>query len=49
MLFASIGFICLLLVPALDYRFGWSSVPVPLVIAGNALVAIGFAVVLRVF
>ena len=49
MLFASIGFLCLLLVPALDYRFGWSSVPVPLVIAGNVLVAIGFAVVLRVF
>ena len=28
MLFASIGFIALLVVPALDYRFGWSSVPI---------------------
>jgi len=27
MLFASIGFIALLIVPALDYRFMWSSVP----------------------
>jgi len=30
MFFASIGFIALLLVSALDHRFGWSSVPVPL-------------------
>jgi protein-S-isoprenylcysteine O-methyltransferase Ste14 len=49
MLFASIGFLGLLLVPALDHRFGWSSVPAPVVIAGNVLVAVGFAVVLRVF
>jgi protein-S-isoprenylcysteine O-methyltransferase Ste14 len=48
-LFASIGFLGLLLVPALDHRFGWSNVPVPLVIAGNGLVAVGLAIVLRVF
>lgn len=48
-LFASIGFLGLLLVPALDHRFGWSSVPVPVVIAGDILVAAGLAVVLRVF
>ena len=48
-LFASIGFLSLLLVPALDHRFGWSHVPVPLVIAGDILIAAGFAVVLRVF
>ena len=48
-LFASIGFLGLLLVPALDHRFGWSNVPVPVVVAGNVLVAAGFAVVLRVF
>jgi protein-S-isoprenylcysteine O-methyltransferase Ste14 len=49
MLFATLGFLGLLLVSALDHRFGWSSVPVPVVIAGDILVAAGFAVVLRVF
>jgi protein-S-isoprenylcysteine O-methyltransferase Ste14 len=49
MLCASMGFLGLLLVPAPDHRFGWSSVPGPLVIAGNILIAVGFAVVLRVF
>ena len=49
MLFASLGFLSLLLVPALDHRFGWSSVPVPIVIAGDLLIVAGFAVVLRVF
>src|SRR5262249_51714491 len=48
-LLASIGFLSLLLVPALDHRFGWSSVPGPVVIAGNVLIAAGFAVVFRVF
>ena len=48
-LFASIGFLSLLLVPALDHRFGWSHVPVPVVIAGDILIAAGFAVVFRVF
>ena len=49
-LFASIGFLSLLLVPALDHRFGWSHVPVPVVIiAGDVLIAAGFAVVFRVF
>jgi protein-S-isoprenylcysteine O-methyltransferase Ste14 len=49
MLFASIGFIALLVVPALDYRFGWSAVPVLLVIAGDLLVAIGFYFILLVY
>jgi protein-S-isoprenylcysteine O-methyltransferase Ste14 len=49
MLFASIGFLGLLLVPALDHRFGWSRVPVLVVIAGDALIVAGFAAVLRVF
>jgi protein-S-isoprenylcysteine O-methyltransferase Ste14 len=48
-LFASIGFLSLLLVPALDHRFGWSHVPVSVVIAGDVLIAAGFAVVFRVF
>jgi protein-S-isoprenylcysteine O-methyltransferase Ste14 len=42
MLFASMGFIALLVVPALDYRFGWSVLPLAVVTAGDALVAIGF-------
>ena len=42
MLCASIGFIALLVVPALDRRFGWSTVPLDGVIAGDVLVAIGF-------
>ena len=49
MLLASIGFVGLLIVPALGRRFGWSSAPLPAVIAGNALIAVGFAVVWRVF
>jgi protein-S-isoprenylcysteine O-methyltransferase Ste14 len=49
MVFASIGFLGLLLVPALDHRFGWSGVPVPVVIVGDILIAAGFAMVLRVF
>jgi len=43
------GFLGLLLVPALDHRFGWSMVPLSVVIVGNILVAAGFAIVLRVF
>jgi len=42
MLCTSIGFIALLVVPAFDHRFGWSTVPLGAVVAGNALVAIGF-------
>jgi protein-S-isoprenylcysteine O-methyltransferase Ste14 len=42
MLGISICFIALLVVPALDRRFGWSAVPVGGVGAGDALVAIGF-------
>jgi protein-S-isoprenylcysteine O-methyltransferase Ste14 len=49
MLFTSIGFVGLLVVPALDYRFGWSRVPLTVIIAGNLLVAIGFAFIFRVY
>jgi protein-S-isoprenylcysteine O-methyltransferase Ste14 len=37
------------LIPGLDYRFGWSSVPVPLVLAANAVVALGYLLVFFVF
>jgi protein-S-isoprenylcysteine O-methyltransferase Ste14 len=46
---ASLGFIALLLVPALDFRFQWSSVPLYLVITGDLLMALGFYVVFRVY
>jgi protein-S-isoprenylcysteine O-methyltransferase Ste14 len=49
MTFTSLGFIALLVVPALDHRFGWSSLPILLVIAGDVLVAVGFLLILRVY
>jgi len=42
MLCTSIGFIALLVVPALDFRFGWSAVPLGGVVVGDVLVVIGF-------
>jgi protein-S-isoprenylcysteine O-methyltransferase Ste14 len=49
MTLASLGFIGLLIVPALDHRFGWSHVPSPFSLFANAVVALGFLGVLRVF
>jgi protein-S-isoprenylcysteine O-methyltransferase Ste14 len=37
------------IVPALDYRYGWSKVPVYGIAIGNLLVALGFVIVTRVF
>lgn len=41
-LFNSVVLIALFIGSALDHRFGWSAVPVPMVIFGNLLVAAGF-------
>ena len=41
-LFAFLGFIALLVFPALDYRFKWSPVPPHVSVAGDVLVALGF-------
>ena len=49
MLFTSAGFIALLVVPALDHRFGWSHVPIAVVIAGDLLTAIGFYFIFLVY
>ena len=49
MLGASVGFIALLVVPALDHRFGWSSVSLSVVIAGDVLIAAGFYIIFLVF
>jgi protein-S-isoprenylcysteine O-methyltransferase Ste14 len=46
---ASLGFIGLLVVPALDHRLGWSHMSVPLELIGDAFVVLGFLSVLRVF
>jgi protein-S-isoprenylcysteine O-methyltransferase Ste14 len=46
---ASVFFCALLIVPGLDHRFHWSSVRFPLVLAGNTLVAISFAIIFIVF
>ena len=49
MLFASIGFVALLVVPALDRRFGWSQMPTGIVIVGDVFIALGWFAIYRVF
>ena len=49
MVFTSIGFIALLLVPALDYRFQWSHVPLWAIVAGDVLVVVGFFFIFLVY
>jgi protein-S-isoprenylcysteine O-methyltransferase Ste14 len=49
MAFTSLGFIALLVVPALDHRFGWSAVPVWGVVLGDVLVALGFSFIFLVY
>jgi protein-S-isoprenylcysteine O-methyltransferase Ste14 len=45
----SIGFIALLVVPAFDHRFGWSTIPFGGVVFGDVLVAIGFYFIFLVY
>jgi protein-S-isoprenylcysteine O-methyltransferase Ste14 len=49
MLGASIGFIALLVVPGLDFRFKWSTVPLPIVLLGLVLFVVGFGFIGRVY
>ena len=49
MLFTSIGFIALLVVPALDHRLRWSAVPLASVVAGDLLVVVGFYLIFIVY
>jgi protein-S-isoprenylcysteine O-methyltransferase Ste14 len=49
MLCTSIGFIALLVVPAFDHRFGWSTIPFGGVVFGDVLVAIGFYFIFLVY
>lgn len=46
---ASFAFSVAMVVPALDHRFGWSHVPLGVVILGDVMVALGYLAVLRVF
>jgi protein-S-isoprenylcysteine O-methyltransferase Ste14 len=47
--FASLGFIGLIVVPALDHRFGWSHMRPSMALAGDVLVALGWLAIFRVF
>jgi protein-S-isoprenylcysteine O-methyltransferase Ste14 len=49
MLFASIGFIGLLVIPGLDRRNGWSHVSILGVVFGDLLVAAGWLIIFLVF
>lgn len=49
MLCITIGFIALLVVPAVDHRFGWSVVSPAAVVAGDVLVALGFYFIALVY
>jgi len=46
---ASAAFLSVIVVPALDHRYGWSHVPLALVVLGELLVGVGFLVVFAVF
>ncbi len=46
---ASVLFGAEMIIPGLDYRYRWSSMPVPLIVAGDLLVAAGFAIIFIVF
>ena len=47
--FAAIAFVSLFVLSALDHRFAWSRVPFAVEIAGDVLIALGFAFVFWVF
>ena len=47
--FTALGFIAMLVVAALDHRWGWSVVPADVVVAGDILVVVGFALIFFVY
>jgi protein-S-isoprenylcysteine O-methyltransferase Ste14 len=49
MVFVSFGFIGLLVVPALSWRFGSGAVPLAAVLAGNVLITAGFVITFLAF
>jgi protein-S-isoprenylcysteine O-methyltransferase Ste14 len=46
---SSLGFAALLVVPGLDHRFGWSSVPPYVIITGDVLFVVGWIIIFFVF
>jgi protein-S-isoprenylcysteine O-methyltransferase Ste14 len=48
-LLASFEFLGAMILPSLDHRFSWSAAPLPVVIAGDVLTALGFLIVFLVF
>jgi protein-S-isoprenylcysteine O-methyltransferase Ste14 len=49
MAFVWVGFLALLVVPALDHRFGWSTMPAVIPLLGNVLVVLSYLGIMRVF
>jgi protein-S-isoprenylcysteine O-methyltransferase Ste14 len=49
MVLTSLGFICLMVLPALDHRFGWSHMSAYTALAGEGLVAVGWIAIFFVF
>jgi protein-S-isoprenylcysteine O-methyltransferase Ste14 len=49
MLITSLGFVGLLVVPALDHRFAWSQMPPNMALAGDVLVGAGLLAIFFVF
>jgi protein-S-isoprenylcysteine O-methyltransferase Ste14 len=48
-IFASLSFVCIMLVPGLDQRFSWSHVPVSLTVFSDLMATSGFYIVFLVF
>jgi len=46
---ASLAFVLIFVVSAIDHRWGWSAVPLYIVVAGDALIALGLIAVFFVF
>jgi protein-S-isoprenylcysteine O-methyltransferase Ste14 len=49
MLFASLAFLCLIIIPALDHRFAWSHMQSYVSLAGDVLVVLGWFAIFLVF
>jgi protein-S-isoprenylcysteine O-methyltransferase Ste14 len=49
MALASVGFVALLIVPALDHRLGWSNAPPAVAFIGDGLVVFGFVAATLIF
>jgi protein-S-isoprenylcysteine O-methyltransferase Ste14 len=46
---SALWFLLAFILPGLDHRIGWSDVPVPVVLAADILVLLGYGVIVRVF